>query len=108
MDFIGPLPFSYGFDMIIVFVDRLGKGVILQPCKSTITAVEFAELFITAVYGHHGLPRTIVSDRGPQFIGQAWKRLCILLRIERRISTAFYPQTDGQTERANAEVETFL
>ena len=108
VDFIGPLPLSYGFDTIAVFVDRLGKGVILEPCKSTITAEEFAELFITAVYRHHGLPRAIVSDRGPQFIGQAWKRLCTLLRIERRISTAFHPQTDGQTERVNTEVTVFL
>jgi hypothetical protein len=108
VDFIGPLPVSNGFDCIAVFTDRLGKGVLLCPCKTTITAEEFAKLFITSYFSLHGLPRAIVSDRGPQFIGQAWQTVCRLLRIERRISTAFHPQTDGSTERANAEVETLL
>ena len=54
------------------------------------------------------LPRAIVSNRGPQFIGQAWQIVCKLLRIERQISIAFYPQTDGATERANAKVKVLL
>lgn len=108
MDFIGPLPLSKGYDMILVFVDRLGKGVLLEPCKSTTSAEDLARIFIRAVYSHHGPPAAMVSDRGPQFISQLWKRVCQLLRIERRISTAFHPQTDGQTERTNAEVEVLL
>lgn len=108
MDFIGPLPLSRGFDMILVFVDRLGKGVLLEACHSTISTEELARIFIRRVYGLHGLPTAMVSDRGPQFISHFWKRLCQVLRIERRLSTAFHPQTDGQTERANAEVERLL
>jgi hypothetical protein len=108
VDFIGPLPISSGFDTIAVFTDRLGKGVILTPCNSTITSDGFARLFISQYYSLHGLPSAIVSDRGPQFIGRVWKTVCKLLRIERRISTAFHPQTDGATERKNTEIEVLL
>ena len=108
VDFIGPLPLSQGLDTIAVFTDRLSKGVLLTACHSTVTSEGFAKLFIKSYYSLHGLPKALVSDRGPQFIGQAWKTVCNLLRIERRISTAFHPQTDGSTERANAEVETLL
>jgi hypothetical protein len=108
VDFVGPLPISSTFDTITVFTDRLGKGVILVPCSSTITAEEFARLFIRSYYGLHGLPQAMVSDRGPQFIGMAWKTVCSLLGIERRLSTAFHPQTDGATERVNTEVEVLL
>ena len=108
VDFIGPLPLSRGFDMIAVFTDRLGKGVVLAACHSTITSEEFAKLFITSYYGLHGLPTAMVSDRGSQFIGQAWGTVCKLLKINRRLSTAFHPQTDGSTERANTEIEVLL
>jgi len=108
VDFVGPLPMSNGFDTIAVFTDRLSKGVLLVPCHSTITSEGFARLFISSYYGLHGLSRAMVSDRGPQFIGQAWKTICKLLRIERRLSTAFHPQTDGSTERTNIEVEVLL
>jgi hypothetical protein len=107
-DFIGPLPLSDGFDMIVVFTDRLSKGVLLAPCHSTITSEDFAKLFIKTYYSLHGLPRAMVSDRGPQFIGLAWKTICRLLRIERRLSTAFHPQTDGATERKNIEAEVVI
>lgn len=108
VDFIGPLPLSQGFDTIAVFTDRLGKGVLLAACHSTITSDGFARLFIKTFYSLHALPRAMVSDRGPQFIGQAWKTVCKFLQIERRLSTAFHPQTDGSTERVNAEVEVLL
>ena len=108
MDFIGPLSLSQGFDMIVVFTDRLSKGVLLAACHSTITSEEFAKLFITVHYSLHGLPRAMVSDRGSQFIGQAWKTVCKLLQIERRLSTTFYPQTNRLIERVNAEVEVLL
>src|SRR5258706_2043432 len=108
VDFIGPLPMSKGFDTITVFTDRLSKGVLLAPCNSTITSDEFAKLFISVYYSLHGLPKAMVSDRGPQFIGYVWKTVCKLLQVERRISTAFHPQTDGSTERANTEIEVLL
>ena len=57
---------------------------------------------------HHGLPLTITSDRGSQFVGGFWKAVCARLGIQRRLSTAFHPQSDGSTERANQEVERIL
>jgi transposase InsO family protein len=54
------------------------------------------------------MPVLITSDRGPQFVSAMWKRVCQLLGIKRQLSTAFHPETDGQTERANAEVERLL
>ena len=70
VDFIGPLPLSQGFDIIVVFIDRLSKGVLLAACYLTITLEDFAKLFITVYYSLYRLLRAIVSDRGPQFIRQ--------------------------------------
>ncbi|THC88327.1 hypothetical protein EYZ11_012225 [Aspergillus tanneri] len=75
---------------------------------TSITADAVAEAFLTHVYMHHGLPLAITSDRGPQFVNGFWARLCELLHIQRRLSTAFHPQSDGSTERANQEVERVL
>lgn len=93
--------------MLMVITDRLGKGVILRGCED-VEADTIAKLFIDCFYRHHGVPAAIVSDRGGQFVSQLWKRVCQLLKIERRISTAYHPETDGATERANVEVETTL
>jgi len=67
-----------------------------------------ADLFCDRVFRYHGLPETIVSDRGPQFASRLWKHLCSCLKVDARLSTAFHPQTDGQTERVNAVVEQHL
>ena len=71
-------------------------------------AEEVALLFIERYVPLHWLPKGIVSDRGPQFVNALWARICQLLHINRRLSTAFHPQTDGSTERRNQEVETYL
>jgi len=63
------------------------------------------DLFCDRIFRYHGLPETIVSDRGPQFASRVWKHLCSCLKIDPRLSTAFNPQTDGQTEWVNAVVE---
>jgi transposase InsO family protein len=105
MDFVGPLPASEGRTMLLVITDRLSKAVILVPMKET-TAVHAAWALLTHVYAHHGLPRAIVSDRGTQFVNDLWKEVCRLLQVERRLSTAYHPQTDGATERMNEIVET--
>jgi hypothetical protein len=78
------------------------------PCHTTIDAVGLAKLFLREVVHLHGLPRTIVSDRGPQFASTFWGQICSRLGIDRRMSTAFHPQTDGQTERMNAGMEQYL
>lgn len=107
MDFIVDLPLSSGCTNLMVITDRLGKGVILEslPDISTDTV---ADAFIRCFYRHHGFPDAIVSDRGTQFTGQMWTRVCSLLKIIRRLSTAFHPETDGATERMNQNVEVYI
>jgi len=108
VDFVTGLPRSKGYDTICVVVDRLTKQRHLIPCTTTITAVELGVLFCDRVFRYHGLPETIVSDRGPQLVSRFWKHLCSCLKIDAQLSTAFHPQTDGQTERVNAVVEQHL
>jgi transposase InsO family protein len=110
MDFVTGLPKSTDkeYDTIWVVVDRLTKARHLVPCHSTVDAKELANLFVQHIFRLHGLPLTIVSDRGPQFAAEFWERICDRLGIDRRLSTAFHPQTDGQTERINAVIEQYL
>ena len=97
-----------GNDAIWVVVNRLTKQRHFVPCRATVDVKDLVELFITQILPHHGLPNTIVSNRGPQFVAAFWKRLCKRLGIDPRYSTAFHPETDGQTERINAVMEQFL
>jgi len=108
MDFVTGLPRSKDHDAIWVVVDRLTKQRHLVPCSTTVDARDLADLFLLNVFQLHGLPRTITSDRGPQFASAFWHRLCARLGIELQLSTAFHPQTDGQTERMNAVMEQYL
>ncbi|KAG0159950.1 hypothetical protein PDIDSM_7477 [Penicillium digitatum] len=108
MDFIPHLPLSYGYDAILVVVDRLTKMKHFIHCKGTCNAEEVARLYTRHVWKLHGLPNTVVSDRGPQFVAQFWKHLTKRLRITNLLSTAYHPETDGQTERANAVLEQYL
>lgn len=108
MDFVTGLPDSNGANAILVVVDRLTKMRHLIPCTEEINAPALADLFVEYVWKIHGLPETIVSDRGTQFTSDFWKSLCSRLEIAPRYSTAFHPQTDGQTERMNAIMEQYL
>jgi hypothetical protein len=108
MDFVTGLLECEGYDAIWVVVDRLSKMRHCVPCHTTIDARGLAEIFLKEVVRLHGLPKTITSDRGPQFAAVFWKRICERLGINRRLSTAFHPQTDGQTERMNASMEQYL
>ena len=87
--------------------DRLSKSVILIPMR-TITAESVATALLRHVFSHHGLPRAIVSDRGPQFTSLFWALVCRQLAVMRRLSTAWHPETDGAQERSNQEIETYL
>jgi transposase InsO family protein len=107
IDFITKLPTSDGCEDIMVIGDRLGKGVILVPCERT-DSETVAQLLIDRFIGYHGVPSAITSDRGPQFVSQFWEHFCKRLHIQRRLSTAFHPQTDGQIERMNATLEAYL
>jgi transposase InsO family protein len=107
MDFITKLPLSEGCSNIVVVTDRLSKGVIADGLEDLETET-VTKWFLRRYYPHHFLPNAIVSDRGAQFTGALWKRICDTLQIRRRLSTAFSPETDGSTERANEVVETVL
>jgi len=78
------------------------------PCKKSISGEETARLFLDNIYRYHGLPDDIISDRGPQFISKFWRSLFDILKVDIRLSSAFHPQTDGQTERVNQVLEQYL
>jgi hypothetical protein len=93
----------------MVVVDHgLTKGVILSPCKKTITSEGVTQLFFKKVFLRFGLYDKIISDRGPQFASKFTKELGRLLNYEVALSTAYHPQIDGQTKHLNQELETYL
>ena len=108
MDFISQLPISNGYDSILVIVDRFSKMAIFIRSLSTATSLDLATTFIEHVFSKHGLPDDIISDRGSLFISSFWESLCSLLKIKRNLSTAYHPETDGQTERVNQVLEQYL
>ena len=95
------LPVSNGMDSILVFIDRMTKMTHFIPCLKTTTAPNFAKLFISHVVKLHGLLDSIVSDRGSIFTSNFWTTLASILKTDPRKSTAFHPQTNGQTEQMN-------
>ena len=111
MDYVGPLPAStfmgVTYRYVLVFVDRLTKMRHLVP-TATMEVEEAAHSFYAYVWKNHGLPESFVSDRGTQFTSDVWKHLCQMLRIDAKLSTAYHPQTDDQTERPNAIMEHYL
>lgn len=107
MDFITDLPESEGCTNIMVITDRLTKGVILEG-MSEIDSESVAWALVRVLISKHGIPKAITSDRGSQFTSNTWARICTLTGINRRLSTAHHPQTDGSTERMNSTVETYL
>ena len=80
----------------------------LAAVQTSIDAKEYAELFVRENFAKHGLPKSIVSDRDPRFTSEFFSQLCELLHIKQRMSTAYRPQTDGQTERMNRTLEEML
>jgi hypothetical protein len=108
VDFIVELPESNGYDTIMNVVDSVGKRAHFVATNTTITAEGSARLYVREVWKHHGTPRTVLSDRGPQFVADFTRELYRLLGIKLALSTAYHPQTDGQTERLNQELEQYL
>src|SRR4051812_10814739 len=109
MDFIVQLPITKsGYDAIVVFVDTFSKMVHFAPTKTTAMAPDTARLFFDHIFRLHGLPKSIVSDRDAKFTSKFWKSLFQTLGTKLAMSTAFHPQTDGQTERANRTLEDML
>jgi len=112
IDFVGPLPESSNrngsYDMICVIIDLLTAMVHLVPTRQTYKAADMAEVIFDTIYKLHGLPERIISDRDSLFTSHFWKKLHALLNVELRLSSAFHPQTDGATERANRTMTQML
>ena len=103
IDWIVVLPITKrGYDSVLTVIDRCTKMIRLLPCSIQIDAQGTAELLLREVVRVHGLPSEIVSDRDPRLTSNFWTETCKVLGIHRMMSTTAHPQTDGQTERANA------
>jgi len=107
-DFIIKLPLAQGYDAILVVCDRFSKIAHFIATTEKTSAEGLAKLFWDQVWRLHGLPESIISDRGVQFAAGMMKELNNLLGIQTKLSTAYHPQTDGQTERVNQELEQYL
>ncbi len=108
MDWITGLPVSHGYDAILVCVDKFTKRPKYIATSVTSTAQQAAEEFFEHVVRHHGVPKTIVSDRDPRFTGAFWTSLMAYMGINHSKSSAGRAQTDGQTERQNRTLEDSL
>ncbi|CAI7908666.1 unnamed protein product, partial [Closterium sp. NIES-54] len=109
LDFITGLPStSRGHDSILVVIDKFSKMGHFIPTNATATAEATARLFFDRIITIHGIPATLISDRDPKFTSKLWKELMGLLGTKLAMSSAYHPQTDGQTERLNQVVEQLL
>jgi transposase InsO family protein len=109
MDFIVGLPKTVkGFDSIWVIVDRLTKIAHFLPFKTDHIDVVYALLYIAHILSLHGVPKTIVSNQGPQFVSKFWSELHKSLGTKLLHSSAYHPQASGQTERVNQILEDML
>ena len=108
VDFITKLPVVAGKDAILVVCDRLSKMTHFVATTEGTSVEGLARLFWDNVWKLHRLPESVVLDRGPQFAAELTKELNWMLGIKAKLSTAFHPQTDGQTEWMNQELEQYL
>jgi hypothetical protein len=109
MDFIVGLPnTSQRHDSIWVIIDRLTKTAHFLPVHTTYLAKKYAEVYLDQIVRLHGIPKTIISDRGAPFIARFWEQLQSALGTKLIRSSAYHPQTDGQTKRVNQILEDML
>ena len=109
MDFVYKLPRTRnGYDGIWVIVDRLTKLAHFIPVREKYSLSKLAELFISKIVKYHGTPVGIISDRDPRFTSKFWRAFQEAFGAELRYSTAYHPQTDGQSERTIQTLEDML
>jgi len=108
IDIIGPLPKSNRKNAIVVIVDQFTKMICLKATTMNVSSEEIAKIYQDEIWKLHGVPRTILSDRRPQFTSRFMEDLIKALKTRRMLLTTYHSQTDGQTEQINQEISTFL
>src|SRR5260221_4140957 len=108
VDMIGELPDSKGYNAILVVVDHLSKQIHAVPTVTSLDSAGVARLFLEHVWCHHGLLEEVISDHGPAFVSNFSRELAALLGVKLTPSTSYHPQTDGQMECMNQEIEAYL
>src|SRR5258708_18286426 len=108
IDMIGELLDSKGYNAILVVVDCLSKRIHTIPTVASLDSAGVAWLFLEHVWQHHGLPEEVISDCSPAFISNFSHKLAALLGVKLTPSTSYHPQTDGQMEHMNQEIEAYL
>jgi hypothetical protein len=108
VDLMVELPFSKGYNAIVIFVDMLTKMAHFVPTVTTVDASQLANIYMSNIYKLHGISRVIISDRDPKFTSSIWQNLFKQLGTKLNISTSYHPQTDGQSERVIQVLEQML
>src|SRR6266446_3412846 len=105
---IGELLDPKGYNAVLMVVDRLSKRIHAIPTVTSLDSARVAQLFLEHIWHHHGLPEEVISDHGPAFVSNFFHNLATLLGVKLTPSTSYHPQTDGQTECVNQEIEAYL
>ena len=108
MDFVTGLPQSGKYTAILTVVDRFSKMAHFVPLPRLPSAKETAQLVLDHIFRLHGLPKDVVTDRGPQFASAFWTEFCRLMGATASLTSGYHPQSNGQSERTNQELEKAL